>query len=79
MRLVVPCLNDFNLDAESHSTIVTDSSKVICLEKTERGSWINNAWNGKGVYDYTIVLCGNIVRRISEETYNILKKLLELE
>lgn len=74
MKLVIPCLNEYNLSAKSHTTIITDSSQVICLEKTEDGGWLNCKWNGNGVYHYIVKLNGGINRYISEETYNAIQK-----
>ena len=76
MKIVIPCLNEYDLSAKSHTTITTDSSQVICLEKTEDGGWLNGRWNGRGVYQYIVVMNGGINRYITEETYEELEKLL---
>lgn len=76
MKLVIPCLNDYDLNAESHTTIITDSSQVVCLTKTEDGTWLNGRWNGNGVYEHTIVLNGGVKEYISEETFNTLQALI---
>ena len=76
MKLVVPCLSEYDFRAESHTTIITDSSQVVCLKKTEDGTWLNGKWNGRGVYRYTIVLNGGKYEYISEETFNSLQALM---
>ena len=76
MKLVIPCLNDYDLSAESHTTIITDSSQVVGLKRSEDGIWLNGKWNGRGVYIHTIVLNGGGFEYISEETFNTLQALI---
>lgn len=76
MKLTIPTLNDYDPNAESHSTIITSSDKVLFLEKTENGSWLNGRWEGKGEYEYSVRLEGDFNYSITKETFEMLENAL---
>ena len=76
MKITIPYLNDYNSGTDSHSIIITSPQRIICIKKAENGGWLNGKWEGKGTYEYSVILHGNLTYRISEETFNMLEEVI---
>lgn len=78
--IVIPIKNEFFKSSKTYpqDKIITTIDKVLYIEEIECGTWLNCNWEADGEWKYKVTLADRCTIEVYKETYDMLKKEMEL-
>ena len=78
--IVIPIKNEFFKCSKTYPKheVITTIDKILYIEEFESGTWLNCNWEADGEWKYKVTLADRRTIEVYKETYDMLKKEMEL-